>query len=128
LFICFQKNIEKGFEYIKKNFLNNKNFQVPEKRSNFNIEELRKRHKYGLFTQNEIRGSKLSGISTYSDGTHDMIGESQNTGKDGLSGPSENGIYPGGQFPITTTHSGGYYFIPPVPNKNIAQISEQFFD
>ena len=26
LFICFQRNIEKGFEYIKKEFLGNKNF------------------------------------------------------------------------------------------------------
>lgn len=126
LFVCFQRSIEKGFEYIKKNFLNNKNFPVPEKRPNFNIEELRKRHRYGLFTQNEIRELKISEISTYNDGTRD-IEDTQNTGKDGLSGPSENGIYPGGQFPITTTHGGGYYFIPPIPNKNIAQISEQFF-
>ena len=28
LFVCFQKNIQKGFEAIKKNFLNNKNFPV----------------------------------------------------------------------------------------------------
>ena len=36
LFICFQRDIEKGFEYIKKKFLNNKNFPVPEQRRNFN--------------------------------------------------------------------------------------------
>lgn len=126
LFVCFQKNIEKGFEYIKANFLNNKNFPVPKQRPNFNVEELRKRHRYGLFTENEIRGLKLSETSAYI-GTDDNIQDTQNTGKDGLSGPSENGIYPGGQFPIITTHGGGYYFIPPIPSKNIAQISEQFF-
>ena len=32
LFICFQKNIARGFEYIKKELLNNKNFPVPQSR------------------------------------------------------------------------------------------------
>ena len=54
--------------------------------------------------------------------------DTQNTGMDGLSGPSENGVYPQGQFPIATTIGGGYYFIPPIPNKKISEISEQFFD
>lgn len=78
------------------------------------MEELKKRHRYGLFTQNEIRGLKLPENSVYFDSAHDRIEDTQNTGKDGLSGPSENGIYPGGQFSITTTHGGGYYFIPPI--------------
>jgi hypothetical protein len=54
--------------------------------------------------------------------------DTENTGKDGLSGPSELGIYPQGEFPITVTLGGGYYFIPPISNRKISDISEQFFD
>jgi hypothetical protein len=53
--------------------------------------------------------------------------DSQNTGKDGLSGPSELGVYPEGQPQVTFTLGGGYYFIPPIPNRKIADIGEQFF-
>ena len=53
--------------------------------------------------------------------------DSKNTGKDGLSGPSELGVYPQGERSITFTLGGGYYFIPPIPNKKISDISEQFF-
>lgn len=132
LFVCFQRNIETSFENIKKNFLNNENFPVPQQRANFNTEELRKRYKYGRFTLDETRRLSRSDatISSYiQDVLRDGIDEdTQNTGKDGLSGPSELGVYPGGQVPITTTLGGGYYFIPPIPTRNIADISEQFFD
>ena len=55
LFICFQKNIENGFENIKKNFLNNKNFPVPELRANFKTEELRIRRQHGRFSLDDTR-------------------------------------------------------------------------
>ena len=37
------------------------------------------------------------------------------------------GMYPQGERSITFTLGGGYYFIPPIPNKKISDISEQFF-
>lgn len=123
LFICFQRNIEKSFEYIKKNFLNNKNFPVPQLRKNFNPVELEKRHQHGRLTVAELQKSSNSFTSKFSTDP-----DTHNTGKDGLSGPSELGIYPEGQLPVTATLGGGYYFIPPIPNKKISDISEQFFD
>lgn len=39
LFICFQADIERGSDYIKKNLLTNENFPVPERRNNFNFVE-----------------------------------------------------------------------------------------
>jgi Dyp-type peroxidase family len=122
LFICFQRDIENGFEYIKKNFLNNPNFPVPELRANFSYTELRKRQEQERTLENQL--SKVNRIrdnsSTY---TSTLI-----TGKDGLSGPSELGLYPHGQQPVTVSLGGGYYFIPPIPKKNFSDISEQFFD
>ena len=53
--------------------------------------------------------------------------EIQNTGREGLAGPSELGLYPQGQPRITTTIGGGYSFVPPIPNKKICEITEQFF-
>jgi len=42
-FICFQRNFKNAFENIKKNFLNNKNFPVPQQRKNFNSIEVKQR-------------------------------------------------------------------------------------
>jgi Dyp-type peroxidase family len=122
LFICFQRDIENGFEYIKKRLLNNKNFPVPEQRKNFNSVELEKR-----FQPNR---RAFGGVSKFQNANHysPYRDFEPNTGKDGLSGPSELGVYPQGQTSITTTLGGGYYFIPPIPNKRIFDISEQFFD
>jgi len=124
LFICFQRDIEKGFEYIKKKFLNNESFPVPEKRREFNHVEIHKRRQLGRFTLAEHQ--MLSSNITDTELTNDA--NTQNTGREGLSGPSENGVYQQGQLPVTTTLGGGYYFIPPIPNKKISDISEQFFD
>ena len=81
LFICFQRDIQNGFEYIKKNFLNNKNFPIHE------------------------------------------------AGKDALTDPPNlgNEIDTSGKFSPTRVLGGGYYFIPPIPNRNIRNIAEQFF-
>lgn len=124
LFICFQRDIEKGFEYIKKKFLNNENFPVPENRREFNQIEIHKRRQQGRFTLTEQQ--RL--WSNVTDFELTSNANTQNTGREGLSGPSENGVYQQGQLPITTTLGGGYYFIPPIPNKEISEISEQFFD
>jgi Dyp-type peroxidase family len=123
LFICFQRDIERGFEYIKKEFLNNKNFPIPERRKNFNSQELQERRQQGRLTLAELKMWENSGAARLN-----IEGDTQNTGRDGLSGPSENGVYQQGQFPITTTLGGGYYFIPPIPEKKISNISEQFFN
>jgi deferrochelatase/peroxidase EfeB len=117
LFICFQKNIFNGFEYIKRNFMNNRNFPVPERRR-FNPNERKIRRQYMEFP-NAAQDDLMT------DGLVDP--DSQNTGKEGLSGPSENGVYPSGQLQVTHTLGGGYYFVPPIPNKKIADIAEQFF-
>jgi Dyp-type peroxidase family len=123
LFICFQRDIEESFEYIKQNFLNNKDFPVPKIRGHFDAGELAERHQHGRLTNDEIRRSGIAFT------TNTLVSyDTQNTGREGLSGPSELGVFPDGQFPIVTTLGGGYYFVPPIPNKKIADISEQFFD
>jgi hypothetical protein len=53
--------------------------------------------------------------------------DAQNTEKEGLAGHSELGTDPTGEFLATIPFRGGYYFIPPIPNKNISEIAEQFF-
>ena len=122
LFICFQRNIKNAFENIKKNFLNNKNFPVPQQRKNFNSIEVKQRLQASFDAtashkiKNVVYGSLLNSPDT------------QNTGKEGLSGPSELGAFPDGLPPITLTLGGGYYFIPPIPKKRISDITEQFFD
>ena len=125
LFICFQRDIKKGFEYIKKNFLNNEKFPVPDQRKNFRPEELARGHYYDRFTNFELRKEHIS----YSDSLLNSSygAESQNTGREGLSGPSEIGVFPDGQFIATIPVGGGYYFIPPIPNRKISDIGEQFF-
>ena len=127
LFICFQRDIEKGFEYIKRNFINNENFPVPDQRKQFNSEELEWRRRHGLSGTAGTRRIMISPRNGPAAG--ELEGpEAHNTGRDGLSGPSELGVYPQGQVPITHTLGGGYYFIPPIPNKKISNISEQFFE
>jgi Dyp-type peroxidase family len=137
LFICFQKNIDKGFEYIKKKFLNNKDFPVPEKRKSFTREELTERHRHGRFSEDELRrlgsvGKSVLGLDSkeaYAQAIEESRNrDSQNTGMEGLCGPSKLGINPSGEFLATVTLGGGYYFIPAIPNKNLTELAQQFFD
>ena len=122
LFICFQKDIEKGFEYIKTKFLSNENFPVPQQRKRFNNMKLKESREQIQINKAELQEKR------YGDRIKPSAGpDVQTTGREGLSGPSELGVYPHGQFPITNTLGGGYYFIPPIPNKRISDISEQFF-
>jgi Dyp-type peroxidase family len=162
LFICFQKNIDEGFEFIKKNWLNNKNFPVPfsgpNLRRTFSAQELSSRHKHGRLTseellqiKNDLGKRRLLGLESDKDFNEalrdtgfnasryhvqhikDGIGstivtDSQNTGREGLAGPSEMGAIPAGQFFAIIPMGGGYYYVPPVPNKSVKDIGQQFFD
>lgn len=156
-FICFQKNIENGFEFIKKNWLNNQNFPVPisgpSLRRTFTEHELVERHKHGRLTGSELieikydmSKRKLLGLgadgafnqalrqagynSTSNQGQpiKDQISaNTQNTGREGLAGPSELGVSPTGQILAIIPMGGGYYFVPPIPEKGVKYIGQQFF-
>jgi Dyp-type peroxidase family len=135
LFICFQRDIKNGFEYIKKHYLNNKNFPVPDVRKNFSREELAYRHMHGRFSEDELRKIGpyqrsilgLDSVEYASELQEAKDPDLQNTGKEGLTGPSQLGIYPRGDIVATVSLGGGYYFIPPIPNKKISEIGQQFF-
>ena len=158
LFICFQRNIDQGFEFIKKNWLNNKNFPVPFSGPNlkrtFTPQELSNRHKHGRLTfeeliqiRNDLGKRRLLGLESdndFNDALRDagvvirrypaqtvkdvIVTDFQNTGREGLAGPSEMGAIPAGQFFAIIPMGGGYYFVPPTPNKSVKDIGQQFFD
>ena len=120
LFICFQKNID-DFEDIKKNLLNNKNFPVPSPRTTFSNHELAERHSRGRFTSKELNSltpsqRKLLGLEDehlFKEAKESaQNSNTQNTGREGLSGPSELGTIPSGQFLATVPLGGGYYLYP----------------
>jgi Dyp-type peroxidase family len=121
IFICFQRNIENAFEYIKKIFLNNENFPVPQQRRKFSSVEL-KQSQQG---KTSVPNFQENISSNYRASNNKDI---QITGREGLSGPSELGVFSNGMPPITLTLGGGYYFIPPIPRKRVSEVSEQFFD
>jgi hypothetical protein len=50
----------------------------------------------------------------------------QNTGREGLSGPSQLGVVPTGLSLATETSGGGYYFVPPIPDKKYKDIANHF--
>ena len=57
-----------------------------------------------------------------------IVAEIQNTGREGLAGPSEFGVNPTGQFLAIIPMGGGKnYFVPPIPNKSVKDIGQQFF-
>ena len=139
LFISFQRDIENSFEFIKKNWLNNKNFPAPSLRP-FTRHELNKRHSQGRFFSREIDQitrfdfpkKHLLGLDDY-EVLKDKIKETsdpdtQNTGREGLAGPSELGVTPTGDFMAIIPFGGGYYFVPPIPNESITKIGQQFFE
>ncbi|HJT49547.1 MAG TPA: Dyp-type peroxidase [Nitrososphaeraceae archaeon] len=138
LFVCFQRDIENSFEFIKRNWLNNKDFPTPDVRP-FTQHEKNKRSSQARFTPDEMRLIKNLDISKRKLlGLHDRevleakIREStdhdtQNTGREGLAGPSELGVVPTGDLVAIVPFGGGYYFIPPVPNRRISDIGQQFF-
>jgi Dyp-type peroxidase family len=135
LFICFQRNIEQGFEYIKKYYLNNWNFPVPEVRKNYTQEELSSRQVQSRSNWKPVGGTgpyqwtpRSFDIASNTTKSREMLDINiMNTGKEGLAGPSQLGIYPRGDLVVTVPQGGGYYFIPPIPNHKISEIGQQFF-
>jgi Dyp-type peroxidase family len=136
LFVCFQNNIDEGFEFVKKVLFNNKNFPVPCPRRNFTNQEIAERHSQGRFALEELekllpQERKLLGLENQEDfdeaKQEAQNEDTQNTGREGLAGPSELGIITTGEFLAIVPLGGGYYFVPPIPNKMIANIGEQFF-
>lgn len=137
LFISFQRDIENTFEFIKKNWLNNAKFPVPASRP-FSKHELNKRHSQACYSSEELQRIRfdlskrqLLGLDD-NDVLKDKIAETedpdtQRTGREGLASPSELGVIPTGEFLAIIPYGGGYYFIPPIPNKSIADIGQQFF-
>lgn len=128
LFICFQRNIEKGFEYIKKEFLGNKNFPpLDSKKDIFNRNsKMSATNTSFRMTEYTKKGSQLyagkSDALNISKGHEASVNMSH-----AASSESSSLSHPGGQIPATVTLGGGYYFIPPIPNKRISDSSEQFF-
>jgi Dyp-type peroxidase family len=136
LFVCFQKDIDNGFEFIKKLWFNSKNFPVPVPRSNFTNQEKAERHSHGRFTVDELNSltldqRKLLGLEDEDEFKHKIEDakneDAQNTGREGLAGPSELGVVTTGEFLAIVPFGGGYYFVPPIPHKKISDIGEQFF-
>ena len=162
-FICFQRNIDNGFEFIKKNWLNNKNFPIPfsgaDLKRTFTPQELISRHKHGRLTfnelvqiKNDLSKRKLLGLEADKDFNqalrdagfdfskypvqpikdhitgNPIIADTQNTGREGLAGPSELGVNPTGHFLAIIPLGGGYYFVPPIPNNSMKDIGQQFFE
>jgi Dyp-type peroxidase family len=137
LFVSFQRDIENSFEFIKKNWLNNKNFPAEEQRP-FTKHELSERHSQGRFSLREIEQIRFDLSKKQLLGLDDEYvlkdkleeikdRNTQNTGKEGLAGPSELGAIPTGQFLTIIPFGGGYYFVPPIPNRSISNIGQQFF-
>lgn len=142
-FICFQRNIDDGFEFIKRNWLNNKNFPVPVSgpglKRTFTEQEFGSRHKHGRLTdeelvriRNDLAKRKVLGLEAEKDFNQALrdakVVDTQNTGREGLAGPSELGVNPTGNFLAIIPMGGGYYYVPPIPNKSIKDIGQQFFD
>ena len=136
LFICFQRDINKGFEYIKKHYLNNKNFPVPEVRRDFSPEELSFRRIHGRFSEDELRRIApyqrsilgIDPIAFANELQEARTFDIQNTGREGLAGPSKLGVFPRGDVVATVSLGGGYYFIPPIHSRKISEIGQQFFE
>jgi Dyp-type peroxidase family len=138
LFICFQRDIKNSFEFIKKNWMNNKNFPTPSFRP-FTGRELNKRRSQGRLAPRELEElarSEMSSRELFGLNEHEVLKEkwqdtkdpdTQNSGREGLSGPSELGVVPTGDLIAIIPFGGGYYFIPPIPNKRIKDIGQQFF-
>ena len=158
LFVCFQKDIKNGFEFIKTKWFNNKNFPVPEKRE-FTEDEERQRRKLGRLSAKQLlslstQQRKDLGLDEDDDfiqaledagvintdinnefNSRDidkadlsLVPDTQNTGREGLAGPSEHGTVPTGEFLAIVPIGGGYYFVPPVPKQKISNIGQQFLE
>lgn len=127
LFICFQKNIENSFEHIKKEFLNNKNLNLDQKGDLPSDSSSIKFQNASIISNKQMKeeGKPFFGYSKTSVNTRH---NDQSSGLLPNRFDQSNKIgYSDGQIPGTITLGGGYYFIPPIPNRQISEISEQFF-
>ena len=114
------------FEYVKKNFLNNKNFPIPEKRKNFSKQELADRHRHGRFSEIELQGLgsvECAALGMDSKIYKEAIEEAHTLMLKIREGRAlqtvKLGIHPHGEFSSAVSLGGGYYFIPPIPNKSL---------
>jgi Dyp-type peroxidase family len=144
LFVSFQKDIQGTFEFIKKRWAGNPNFPVGAPGTTpaegnlrpFNDTESALRHQSGRFTVAELHAltpeeKKLLGLACPMSFNQALASAAeanrQQTGREGLAGPSENGVTPTGEFLAIVPLGGGYYFVPPIPGKKTAEIGQQFF-
>ena len=128
LFVCFQNDINNGFEFIKKKFFNDKDFPVPDpvphQPHGFTKQEKAERHSKGRFTEDELNSMtleqrKLLGLGDKGD-FEDAVKEAKKKDTRTLVVKVLLGhqslelllqvnswqLYPLG---------GGYYFVPPIP-------------
>lgn len=143
LFVSFENDLEARFEFIKKQWAGNPSFPVPLLRQ-FSPAELVARHKFGRLTAEELQAVATStqaraliGLADQEDfdaalknaQNPDSLG--QQTGREGLAGPSEHGTVTSGEFLAIMPLGGGYYFVPPIPlvdgKPRIEEIGQQFF-
>lgn len=149
LFVCFQHDLQEGFEFVKTVWLNSPGFPVPLHDAQFVVdghqvvprvftpEELRFRHSRGRFTADELKAltpdqRQLLGYAddnAYRAAIAQAAGDprTQETGREGLGGPSVNGVNVDGEQVSTVALGGGYYFVPPIPDQNMTEIGQQFF-
>jgi Dyp-type peroxidase family len=138
LFVCFQRDIEHKFEFIKKAWFGSNRFPVPG-RGAFNELQIKERRKRGRFTEEQLTSienkpeiREFLGLEEEEDFKEALKeakeANTQNTGREGLSGPSELGVIPTGQFLAIVPFGGGYYFVPPIPNKKFEEIAKPFFN
>jgi Dyp-type peroxidase family len=106
LFICFQKDIRRGFEYIKRNFSKNsqKSPGVPSHQET-NILAKDKKKYLGPVSSHRTIGLPKNSLSSFDQ-------------------KLKNSSY---NFD-TSTLGGGYYFVPPIPNSKISEIGQQYFE
>ena len=118
---------------MKKNWLNNKDF-TPKIRA-FTKHEQNKRHSQGRFSLTTLEQIRLDISKRHLLGLDESYvlkdkleetkdGDTQNTGREGLPGPSELGVVPTGDFIAIIPFDGGYYFVPSIPDKNISNIGQ----
>jgi Dyp-type peroxidase family len=136
LFVSFQNDIEARFEFIKSMWAGNPNFPVPVLRETFTPAEVAARRRGGRLTADELNALSPQGREEHGVGDPDAFASAlsdakkaitQQTGREGLAGPSEHGVTPTGEFLAIVPLGGGYYFVPPIPKGGIAEIGQQFF-
>lgn len=128
LFICFQRNLERGYEYIKKIFLQS----TQASKISENLVSSYKKEK-GLADSSRLFKYKIPNRKDIVEVDHkktiiqDGVNPRLVSDKSMETESIHQNKYSYGQIPGTLPLGGGYYFIPPIPNKRVSEISEQFF-